>query len=78
VGVQAEIGLTLGGVLSVAGEALVRQDRPDIPVEFNGLFGWGGIAREKAATEQQADTIEGNKDSMFHRGYTSEAIISER
>jgi hypothetical protein len=43
--IEAQLGLAVARVVAVAVEAVVRKDRPDVAVEFDGLEGRGPAAR---------------------------------
>src|SRR5262245_61323829 len=56
-GVEAEAGLAVAAVGAVAGEALVREDRPDVAVERDAT-GEGRRGNEQECGEQEAGHAE--------------------
>jgi len=61
-GVEAEVGLALGPVGAVAGEAGVGEDGPNVPVELDGSLGAVGGGHKGQGQEEERG------GSYFHGG----------
>lgn len=66
-GVEAEICLPLFGVEPVTGKAVVREDRPDVAVEIDGLVGGG----TRSGLAGRGDEQKGCEGGEVHAGIHS-------